>query len=821
MSPAKEAYDWSYEELLTLGQALFDAIPTALYVCAGDGTIARFNRRAVELWGREPAFGDSEERFCGAHRLIDLDGTLIPHHESPMALALRSGKPVRDREIIVERANGSQAFVMVNIRPFVNAHGEVEGAINCFQEITRHKTAEAAQHAASSRLDALNRIAKMLSSDLDLERIVQLVTDSAKELSGAKFGAFFYNVTDPDGERYMLYTLSGAPREAFEEYGIPRKTAMFDPTFRGLGVIRADDVRQDHRYGRNPPHFGMPKGHLPVVSYLAVPVISRSGDVIGGLFFGHDRPGVFTKESEEVVLGIASHAAIAIDNAQLLQGAKREIDQRRRAEEALSQRGIEQSALHDLTARLLRAKTDEDIYDAAMDTITRVLQCRRASILLFDESGFMRFVASRGLSENYIQAVEGHSPWTPQSKDPEPICIEDLEKSELSPSLKATIEHEGIGALAFIPLLGSGRVIGKFMAYYDRPHDFSDLERDLALTVARQLGFAIERKRGEDALRARESELELVFNRTPFMLTRCSRDLRYLTVSHAYAAMLNRKPDDVAGKPIVEIMGRDGFAAIRPHVERVLRGERVEYEAQVPLLGIAPRFLRVVYQPERDGKGDVSGWVASILDITEHKRAEAQRADMLAELNHRVKNSLSTVVSIARQSLADSADLPRARRAFNDRVRAFAQVHGRLAEANWSALSLETVMRDEMAFFGIDERASVQCGGPPVRLNPKCALTLGLAVHELVSNSTRHGSLSNERGKLDVTWQLEDNGLSICWRESQGPKVERPHRIGFGLSLLERGLPSDLDACVKIEFDEEGFRCDITLPSSSNLAGTT
>lgn len=191
------------------------------------------------------------------------------------------------------------------------------------QDITNRKRIEHNLRIETYRFKTLNQIAKSLSNDLDLRRIVQKVTDSGKELSGAKFGAFFYNLADIHGESYTLYTLSGAPREAFDKFGMPRNTAVFEPTFRGTGIIRSDDIRDDPRYGKNSPHNGMPKGHLPVVSYLAVPVVSRSGEVLGGLFFAHDQPGVFTQESEDIVAGIAAHAAIAIDNARLFQADKR------------------------------------------------------------------------------------------------------------------------------------------------------------------------------------------------------------------------------------------------------------------------------------------------------------------------------------------------------------------------------------------------------------------------------------------------------------------------------------------------------------------
>jgi signal transduction histidine kinase/ActR/RegA family two-component response regulator len=130
-------------------------------------------------------------------------------------------------------------------------------------------------------------------------------------------------VVDERGEALTLYTLSGAPREAFEKFGHPRATPIFGPTFRGEAIIRLDDVRKDPRYGRMAPYHGMPPGHLPVRSYLAVPVISRSKEVLGGLIFGHPEPGVFTERSERLVSGVAAQAAVAIDNARLYEAAQK------------------------------------------------------------------------------------------------------------------------------------------------------------------------------------------------------------------------------------------------------------------------------------------------------------------------------------------------------------------------------------------------------------------------------------------------------------------------------------------------------------------
>ncbi|MCU1382573.1 MAG: rpfC 5 [Acidobacteria bacterium] len=171
--------------------------------------------------------------------------------------------------------------------------------------------------------DILQRVGTSIAGDLDPERVVQTVTDEATGLTGANFGAFFYNVVNRAGESYMLYTLAGAPREAFSRFPMPRNTGIFAPTFAGAGVVRLDDVIADPRFGHNPPYHGMPAGHLPVRSYLAVPVLSRTGKVHGGLFLGHRDVGVFTERHERLVVGLAAWAALALDNSNLYADAQR------------------------------------------------------------------------------------------------------------------------------------------------------------------------------------------------------------------------------------------------------------------------------------------------------------------------------------------------------------------------------------------------------------------------------------------------------------------------------------------------------------------
>ncbi|HEY5336977.1 MAG TPA: PAS domain S-box protein, partial [Rhizomicrobium sp.] len=228
-------------------------------------------------------------------------------------------------------------------------------------------------------LEILNRTGVAVAAELDLARLVQIVTDAGTELTGAQFGAFFYNTVDAEGEAYTLYTLSGVPREAFSKFPMPRNTAIFERTFRGLGTLRSDDILTDPRYGQNSPYHGMPKGHLPVRSYLAVPVISRSGEVLGGLFFGHANLGVFTERSERILTVIAAQASVAIDNARL-HHARADAEQAlQRLNETLEQRVEERT--QQLRARSDQLRESEDRFRLVIEAATDY------AIFMLDERG--------------------------------------------------------------------------------------------------------------------------------------------------------------------------------------------------------------------------------------------------------------------------------------------------------------------------------------------------------------------------------------------------------------------------------------------------
>ena len=281
-----------------------------------DGIITSWNQAAERMFGytASEAIGQSIRMIIPSDRQAEED-TVLAH--------IRAGTAMTHFETIRQRKDGSLVPISLTVSPIYDDAGHVIGASKIARDVSERVRllAEAREHAAVT--EKLNEVGAVVASTLDRETIVQKVTDAGTELTQAEFGAFFYNVRDPEtGNAFMLYTLSGASRDAFARFPHPRATEIFAPTFHGEGVVRLDDVTQDPRYGKSAPYFGMPAGHLPVRSYLAVPVRGLAGNVLGGLFFGHSHAGVFTAQHERLATGVAAWGSVALENARLYADAQ-------------------------------------------------------------------------------------------------------------------------------------------------------------------------------------------------------------------------------------------------------------------------------------------------------------------------------------------------------------------------------------------------------------------------------------------------------------------------------------------------------------------
>jgi signal transduction histidine kinase/PAS domain-containing protein len=331
-------------------------------------------------------------------------------------------------EFRLSPTTGPAAWVVAHGRR-ADHDGELSGSSGVLQDITDRVLAAQALEDETRVLELLNETGAAIASQLDLEGLVQTVTDAATEISGAKFGAFFYNVANERGESFLLFSLSGAPREAFERFGLPRNTPVFEPTFRGVGIVRSDDITKDPRYGTMSPHHGMPKGHLPVVSYLAVPVVSRSGEVIGGLFFGHPDAGVFTARSERIVTGIAAQAAVAIDNARLY-------------EQAQSAAKDRQSSLEREQAARAEAERASNLKDDFLATLSHELRTPLSAILGWSQVLRRRPPTAEDI-ERGLEAIERNARMQTQ-------LIEDLLDMSRITAGKLRLDVQIVDPIAFI-----------------------------------------------------------------------------------------------------------------------------------------------------------------------------------------------------------------------------------------------------------------------------------------------------------------------------------------------------------------------------------
>jgi PAS domain S-box-containing protein len=276
-----------------------------------DSIITSWNPAAERMFGYTAA-----EAIGKSIRMLIPDE--LQGEEDTVLAKIRAGESLDHYETIRQRKDGTRLSISLTVSPIRDDRGVIVGASKIARDVTERVRLTAAAKESAAITEKIGEVGAVVASTLQRDTIVQKVTDTATELTHAEFGAFFYNVIDEkSGETYMLYTLSGAPKEAFSAFPHPRATAIFGPTFRGEGTVRLDDVTKDPRYGQNAPFHGMPPGHLPVCSYLAVPVKGVAGEVIGGLFFGHSQPARFTAEHQRVAEGIAAWASVALENARL------------------------------------------------------------------------------------------------------------------------------------------------------------------------------------------------------------------------------------------------------------------------------------------------------------------------------------------------------------------------------------------------------------------------------------------------------------------------------------------------------------------------
>ena len=275
---------------------------------------------------------------------------------------------------------------------------------------------------------------------------------------------------------------------------------------------------------------------------------------------------------------------------------------------------------------------------------------------------------------------------------------------------------------------------------------------------------------------------------------------------------------DVTGKPLSILLPQGESDKMPGVLERVKHGEAVQsFEISRAGKDGKPIHMSLTVSPVCDSEHTIIAASTVARDVSERVRAEQQRALLMGELDHRVKNTLTTVLAIARQSAKNSASVAEFSEAFQARLMALAQTHNLLNQGHWEGASLRKILAAELSPFTQEaENPRFSLHGEDIRLTPGQAVTLGMAFHELAANAAKYGALSTPAGRLDVSWGIEDaaNGkqLRLKWVESGGPAVKPPTRHGFGTYLLENALPHETGGEVTLEYAPKGVRCTFSVP---------
>ncbi|KJS15567.1 MAG: histidine kinase [Hoeflea sp. BRH_c9] len=287
----------------------------------------------------------------------------------------------------------------------------------------------------------------------------------------------------------------------------------------------------------------------------------------------------------------------------------------------------------------------------------------------------------------------------------------------------------------------------------------------------------------------------------------------------SFLRLIGNSREDVLGQGLNSLMERGGGPESVDQITSAFAGDNDSEEIHYRRKDGSDFWATIFVSPVTDGDGNIQQYFASFLDVTAYKREQAQSRMLISELNHRVKNTLATVKSIAAQAFKSSPDMETAREAIESRLFALSRSHDLLSRENWDSAGLLDVVRTSLEPFGIaDGRAErFTINGSNIRVRPNAALAFGIAFHELATNAVKYGAFSNDAGTVLIAWTIDTSSkgdrLVLRWQEKDGPPVTPPTRKGFGSRVIERGLAHELDGVVHLDYHKSGVVCTIDIPA--------
>jgi len=337
-----------------------------------------------------------------------------------------------------------------------------------------------------------------------------------------------------------------------------------------------------------------------------------------------------------------------------------------------------------------------------------------------------------------------------------------------------------------------------------------------AVDVSRMRSLESEQRRLSEDLATAAQRYEFALRGSNVAVFTQDRDLRYTSVSKS---LFGLDPKDIQGKTDDDILP-DGNAAAMVALKHEVLEQGEARDAQFRFEhGDVTRWYDFHLEPMRDVSGSAIGLTGAAVDVTDQKQSEAHLRLLMRELTHRSKNLLAVIQAMARQTARHTGDVQTFLERFSARVQALARSHDLLVQESWHGASLRELVRMQLSHYLDQNPDQLSMTGPDIRLKPEAAQSLGLALHELAANASKHGAWSRSRGHVDISWKtLSDGGVELLWRESDGPKVAVPKRRGFGSVVIEHNLSRVLDAKVELDFVSEGLTCRVAVPKNQLVA---
>jgi PAS domain S-box-containing protein len=470
-------------------------------------------------------------------------------------------------------------------------------------------------------------------------------------------------------------------------------------------------------------------------------------------------------------------------------------------------------AIIELDNALIAADDADTILATALRTIGEALEADRVGYGEVDATGTMLDVP-QCWSKGSMPVVNGHHPigefgFSADLAAGRTVVIGNplLDPRTATPEILARIERAGLGAGVIVPIIDRGRYAAEVFIHAAAQREWRAHQVAFAETATQRLYQALIRARAETRLRDSEERYRLIFEQANDIIFTADLDQTITDTNEAGARALGMPREEIIGRNIADFVNAEDHAqTTRMLRQKIERGGHTRHEVGV----IRPDGSTVRWENDStlvtDPDGVPIGLLSISRDVTEQRAFEDRRELLIHELNHRVKNTLSLVQSLAHQSFRGRGDAG----GFTARLTALAGAHDLLTREHWEGVSLVDVVAKAVQAFAAG-RVSIE-GGPRLLLQPKQAISITMALHELATNATKYGALSVEGGQVSIAWTDGDGRFRLQWRESGGPAVKPPEHKGFGLRMIERALASDLSGRVTMHFEESGLSCVIDAP---------